>query len=200
MAKHIAVCIPSGEMVHADFMLSLLHVVQAGRVAGFRVSVINVKYSVVTEARNLCVEAAIDSKADSVLFLDSDMVFPSDTIKRLVAHGVPIAGATYPRKMLPLSFIGTRRDGAAFSLEDKGLVEAARVPTGCLLIDRGIFVKMKAPFFRCSYDETAGRVLSEDFWFCDRVRDLGFPLWCDMDLSRQVEHIGSFRFRLREKK
>jgi len=42
-------------------------------------------------------------------------------------------------------------------------------------------------------------VLGEDYWFSDRVRELGFPLWCDMDLARQIEHIGSHRFTLREK-
>lgn len=199
MAKHVAVCIPSGEMVHADFMLSVLHLVQNARVAGFRVSMVNAKFSVISEARNLCVEAALHAKAEWLIFLDSDMVFPPDTIKRLMSHEVPIVGATYPRKILPLTFIGARRDGATFSLADKGMVEAARLPTGCMLIKTSVFEKLKAPFFRCGYSEEAGKVLSEDFWFSDRVRELGFPLWCDMELSRQIEHIGSFRYVLREK-
>ncbi len=199
MAKHVAVCIPSGEMVHADFMLSVLHLVQNARVGGFRVSMVNAKFSIVAEARNLCVGAALDAKAEWLLFLDSDMVFPHDTIKRLMSREVPIVGATYPRRMLPLGFIGSRLDGAAFSLADKGMVEASRLPTGCLLIHASVFDKLKAPFFRCGYSEEAGKVLSEDFWFSDRVRELGLPLWCDMDLARQIEHIGSFRFNLREK-
>ncbi|MEQ1858901.1 MAG: glycosyltransferase [Chthoniobacteraceae bacterium] len=198
MAAHVAICIPSGEMVHADFMLSVLHVVQNGRVGGARVSMVNAKFSIVAEARNLCVRAALDAKAEWLLFLDSDMVFPPDTIKRLLAHRKAIVGATYPRKMLPLTLIGTRRDGAAFSPADKGMVEASRMPTGCLLIKAEVFEKLKPPFFRCGYDEEHGKVLSEDFWFSDRVRELGVALWCDMELSRQVEHIGSFRYSLRK--
>lgn len=199
MGTHVAVCIPSGEMVHADFMMSVLQVVQNSRVANFRVSMVNAKFSIVAEARNLCVRAAVEAKAEWLLFFDSDMVFPSDTLKRLLAHDRPIVAATYTRRMLPLGFIGTRLDGAAFTLADKGLVEAARLPTGCMLIKASVFKKLKAPFFRCGYDEIAGKILSEDFWFSDRVRELGYQLWCDMDLSRQIEHIGAFRFALREK-
>jgi len=199
VAEHVALCIPSGEMVHADFMLSVLHVAQNARAAGFRVSVVNSKLSIVTEARNLCVTAALKAKVDWVLFLDSDMVFPADTMKRLHARQVPIVGATYPRKMWPLAFIGTRKDGAPFTLSDRGMVEAGRVPTGCLLIKADVFAQLKAPYFRCGYDEQAGLVLGEDFWFSDRVRELGLPLWCDLDLSRQVEHIGAQRFVWREK-
>lgn len=199
MAEHVALCIPSGEMVHADFMLSVLHVAQNARAAGFRVSVVNSKLSIVTEARNLCVTAALKAKVDWILFLDSDMVFPADSLKRLHAHKVPVVGATYPRKMLPPTFIGTRKDGAPFTLADRGLVEAGRVPTGCLLIKADVFSQLKAPFFRCGYDETAGLVLGEDFWFSDRMHELGIPLWCDLDLSRQIEHIGGYRYTLRER-
>lgn len=199
MATHIALCIPSGEMVHADFMLSVLHLVQHARVVDFRVSMVNAKFSIVAEARNLCVRAAIEARAEWLLFLDSDMVFPPDLIKRLMAHRQPIVAATYPRRMLPLGFIGNRLDGAAFSLADKGLVEAARLPTGCMLIHMSVFKKLKAPYFRCGYSEEAGKILSEDFWFSERVREMGFQLWCDMDLARQIEHIGAFRYALREK-
>lgn len=199
MSKHVAICIPSGELVHADFMMSVLHLVQHARIGGVRVSLVNSKFSIVSEARNLCVSAALDAKADWVLFLDSDMVFPSDVVKRLLSHEVPIVGATYPRRTLPLSLIGNRLDGAGFSLADQGMVPAARLPTGCLLIKASVFAQLKAPFFRCGYNEEHGKVLSEDFWFSDRMRELGLPLWCDMDLSRQIEHIGSYRYTLREK-
>lgn len=185
-------------MVHADFMLSVLHLVQQARVAGFRISIVNAKFSVITEARNLCVEAALKARAEWIAFLDSDMVLPAHTISALMAHQREIVGATYPRRTHPLAFIGNRVDGTALTLKDKGLVEAARLPAGCLLIKASVFSALKAPFFRCSYHEEAGKVLGEDFWFSDRVRQAGYQLWCDMDLSRQIEHIGAFRYTLRE--
>lgn len=195
---HIALCIPSGEMVHADFMLSVLHLVQDARVAGHRVSVVNSKSSLVTQSRNLAVKAALDAEAEWLLFLDSDMVFPPDTIARLLSHRREIVGATYPRKGWPLAFIGTRADGAPFSLADAGLVEAARLPGGCLLLAASVFGRLRAPYFRCAYNESAGEVLGEDFWFSEAVRRLGIRLWCDMTLSRQIEHLGLYRFRLND--
>ena len=198
MGSHIAVCIPSGEMVHADFMLSVLHLVQHTRVAGHRVSIVNSKSSLITQSRNLAVNAAREAGAEWLMFLDSDMVFPPETIARLMAHGEAIVGATYPRKGWPLAFIGTRLDGRPLSLADTGLIEAGRLPTGCLLIQARVFESLRAPYFRCGYDEAAGTVLGEDFWFSERVRSLGFSLWCDLQLSRQIEHLGIYRFNLKD--
>ena len=194
MARHVAVCIPSGEMVHADFMLSVLHLVQNAWAADCRVSIVNSKSSIITQSRNLAVEAALKARAEWLLFLDSDMVFPPDTVSRLLAHEKAIVGATYPRKGWPLAYIGTRLDGAPLSLAETGLVEASRLPAGCLLIEAEVFDQLKRPYFRCSYDEVAGVVLGEDFWFSDTVRSLGLALWCDLDLSRQVGHLGLHRF------
>ncbi len=198
MARHVAVCTPSGEMVHADFMLSVLHLVQNARVAGVRISIVNSKSSLITQGRNLAVQAALEAKAEWLLFLDSDMVFPPDTIARLLAHQRSIVGASYPRKGWPLAYIGTRLDGAPLSLTDRGLIEAARLPAGCLLIQADIFARLQRPYFRCSYDETTGEILSEDFWFSELVRSLGLALWCDLDLSRQIGHIGSYRFKMQD--
>ena len=194
MARHVAVCIPSGEMVHADFMLSVLHLVQQARVDGHRLSIVNSKSSLITQGRNLAVEAALKVRAEWLMFLDSDMVFPADTVSRLLAHGQAIVGATYPRKGWPLAYIGTRLEGTPLSLADTGLVEAARLPAGCLLLRADVFDRLQRPYFRCAYDEAAGVVLGEDFWFSDLVRSRGFSLWCDLDLSRQIAHLGLHRF------
>lgn len=196
MASHVVICIPSGDMVHTDFMLSVIHVMQKGRSAGFRISLVNSKSSIVAMSRNLAVDAGLETRAEWMLFLDSDMVFPSDTIARLMAHNFPIVGATYPRKIQPLTFIGNRLDGTPFSLKDTGLTEASRLPAGCLLIKTEVFDRMKKPFFRCGYDEKTGEILGEDFWFSDHVRSLGYALYCDMDVSRQIEHIGPCRYQL----
>ena len=197
-AGHVALCIPSGEMVHADFMLSVLHLVQSARVAGHRMSLVNSKTSLITQGRNLAVKAALEAKAEWLLFLDSDMIFPPDTVSRLMAHEREIVAATYPRKSWPLAFIGTRVDGAPLSLSDTGLVEAGRLPAGCLLIAANVFDRLKAPYFRCGYNEESGDVVGEDFWFSEAVRAAGVPLWCDMQLSRLVEHIGSYRFKVKD--
>ncbi len=196
VASHVVICIPSGDMVHTDFMLSLIHVMQKARMAGFRISVVNSKASIVAIGRNLAVKAGRETRAEWLLFLDSDMIFPAETIERLISHGRDVVGATYPRKILPLAFIVNGLYGVQFSLTHTGVIQATRLPAGCLLIKRDIFDRMQEPFFRCGYDDKSGEILGEDFWFSDRVRALGYSLWCDMELSRHVEHIGSYRFNL----
>ncbi len=185
-------------MVHADFMLSVLQLAQRARNDGFRLSVVNSKSSIIAQSRNFAVKGGLAAGADWLLFLDSDMVFPVDTLSRLLAHQVAIVGATYARKGWPITFIGTRLDGALISPADSGLISAARMPAGCLLIKASVFESLKPPYFRCAYDEESGTILGEDFWFSERVRELGFEVWCDMALSRQIEHIGAFRFHLKD--
>lgn len=194
-APHVAVCIPSGEMVHTDFMLSVVHLVQQARVSGIRTSIVNAKYSIVSEARNLAVNAATEARIEWLLFLDSDMVFPADTVERLLKRDVPIVGCTYARRILPITYIGTDLEGRGLNpMKSHGMAEVARLPAGCLLIKSEVFRRMKRPYFRCGYDEQVGTIVGEDFWFCDAVRALGYRVWCDYDLSRQIEHIGAFRY------
>ena len=144
-------------------------------------------------------KATVVSGAAPVLVITrvSTVVLPGETAAG--TNDLAIVGATYPRRMWPLGFIGNRLDGAAFSLADTGLIEAARMPAGCLLLKAEVFSKIKPPYFRCGYDEAAGKIVSEDFWFSDTVRALGVKLWCDMALSREIEHLGVQRFNLREK-
>ena len=80
----VAICFPSGDMVHADFAMSLAGMcAESGRI---HTTLINTKSSIVAEARNRGVELAREFGATHLLFLDSDMVFPRATLQRLLAR------------------------------------------------------------------------------------------------------------------
>jgi hypothetical protein len=195
LADHptVAVCFASGDMVHADFALSL-----AGLCASappIRTPIINAKSSIVAEARNRCVELAREHAADFLLFLDSDMVFPRDTLRRLLTHDRDIVGATYPKRVAPHAALGAALvDGRVE--EDGVLVEMRHLPTGCLLIRMAVFDRLAGPGFRFATDPRTGATLGEDYDFCDRARAAGFAVWCDPKLSFDVGHIGQSVFRL----
>ena len=111
-APIVAICIPSGDMVHADFAANLAALCLD---PGARTGVINCKSSLVAVARNQCVAAALHINATHVLFLDSDMVFPLDTLKRLLKHEKDIVGALYSRRRPPFDPTGLPFDGASGS-------------------------------------------------------------------------------------
>jgi len=188
----LALAIPSGDMVHADFSMAFAQLCIAS--AGYPLQLISVKSSIVAVARNNGVEFARESGSEFILFLDSDMVFPPDTLLRLLQHGKDIVGATYTKRVAPFDILGEPLANQRTVLTD-GLLEMQRIPTGCLLINMSVFDKLSKPHFRFETN-AEGQIVGEDYLFCDRARQAGFRIWCDAALSREIGHIGQSVYRL----
>lgn len=154
-----------------------------------------VSNSLVYDARNECVQNAINGGFDYVLFIDSDMVFPKDSIERLINRNVDIVtGVYYARrgnhfpvifsKVRPKSFF---RKQIATKIEkvDKPFFEVAGCGMGLCLIKTEVFKKMYAkkwePF-------RPMRLLGEDLSFCYRASKLGYKIYADSTI--ELGHIG----------
>jgi len=180
----VALGIPSGDMVHADFAMSLATMCMS---PGASVALINAKSSLVPLGRNQCVAAARKINATHLMFLDTDMVFPPDTLKRLLAHGKDVVGATYAKRASPQHPLTVSENGKVEQIAS-GLRRVKLLPTGCLLIRLNVFDKLEAPYF--NLEAEGGQLRGEDYFFCERARAAGIELWCDGDLSSQLGHIG----------
>jgi hypothetical protein len=187
----VAIAVPSGDMVHADFALAYAQLCMAS--AGLKLQLITVKSSIVAEARNNGVKYAKDFGADFLLFLDSDMLFPPTALLRLLLHKKDIVGATYTKRVAPFQILGTSLAGQPTASGD--LLEMQRIPSGCLLVKMHVFDKLSKPYFRFETD-TDGAIVGEDYVFCDRARAAGFRIWCDAVMSREIGHIGQQVYRL----
>jgi hypothetical protein len=190
----IALCFPSGDMVHADFALSFAGLCNS--IGDFQTILINNKSSIVAVARNNAVHMAQEFGADFMLFLDSDMVFPRSTLHRLLAHGKDIVGATYTKRVPPFDVLGAQTDQQPEAEMSQGLIEMRHIPTGCLLIRMAVFDALRKPYFRFQANEQNGNIVGEDYLFCDLARAAGFRVWCDAALSAEIGHIGQRIYRL----
>lgn len=190
--KHIIVCVPTGDTVHTDFCLSVSALMARTAIDSLsglqQVDLLNIRTSVVEVGRFMIVRDALARGADATLFLDSDMVFPENTLARLLAHDKPIVGATYIKRRDPFDVLGTAIDDIPPGA--KGIAQMARMPFGCMLIRREVYDKVPRPWFQVDYIPEDDSFLSEDFWFCDRAREAGFDIWCDLDLSHDLGHCG----------
>jgi hypothetical protein len=184
---NVAVCVPYHDRVHAQFAASLAMVMQRMPSA----TLIMARGSIVTRARNACIQAVEQSKDEVgfIFFADSDVIFPPDTIARLMAHDKDIVGATYMNKSPPYRLMAKTIDGEPITA-GAGLFEVAALPLGCILLRRSIFRSLKRPYFRLLDDEQTGDTHGEDYVFCRIVRELGYRLFVDIDLTKQVGHIG----------
>lgn len=187
----ISILIPAPEVVCTGFAMSLAWLcVHSAK--DFDVRVIHSKSSNIAIVRNNAVNAAKLHRADYALFLDSDMTFPRDTLHRLFAHQKDIVGATYPQRTSPFMMLGIASSSKDL-LSQEGLIEMDYIPTGCLLIKMSVFDKMDRPFFRCPFDEV--QITGEDVDFCERARERGFTVWNDIDLSKEIGHIGAKEYK-----
>lgn len=196
----VAIGIPSPDMVHADFAMALCFLVIGSAREGIEVALINQKTSLIEKGRHDIVEAALRLEADKLLFVDTDMVFPSDTLVRLIASGKDIIGANYPTRRVPVKSTCQGMDGKPVDYTKSGIDLVGYIATGCLLIDMSVFKKMEKPYFHVDYVRDANEFLGEDYSFCETVRKLGYNIFCDFDLSKQIAHLGMMPFGLREAK
>jgi len=188
----VALAIPSSDMVHADFAMRLANMCLN---PGARTCIINAKTSIVALGRNQCAEAAKLAGATHLLFLDSDMIFPPDTITRLLKRDKDIVGAVYSQRGAPFHPLGVTYEGEHTHVTS-GVRRMKILPTGCLMIRMAVFDTLAKPWFNTRVE--GEKLLGEDYYFCERATEAGFEIWCDGDLSKEVGHIGQKTYYIKE--
>lgn len=205
-AKRVAICVPSGDMVHSDFAMSLAALTyvsgpQTGMPA-IPIALANVKGSLVVNNRNKLVEEARILDVSHVLFLDSDMLLHPYALRRLLSHDKDIVGATYIQREEPHRLLGKMPDGglihdalvAGYRVNTAELQEVSALPGGCLLIKMSVFDGMSKPYFQTpAHVEADGTpwIEGEDYFFCRQAKAAGHSIWLDWGLSVNLAHLGT---------
>ena len=150
--------------------------------------------SIIANNRTLLVHTAVKAKATHLLFIDTDMRFPKDTLERLLAHKKDIVGVNCKQRTRD-EYISTKGGKFVTSKGKTGLEEVDTTGLGCTLIDMNVFTSpvrgLPPNCFAQPFDNSTGMFVGEDVYFCTIARDKGFKVWIDHDLSNEVKHIGS---------
>ncbi|MCL5068789.1 MAG: glycosyltransferase, partial [Thaumarchaeota archaeon] len=174
--SRLRICFVDNEST--DATLSILRDFQSAHNEEYERIVIDIARSNISKARNLCFERA--KGTDYVFFLDSDILTPPDTLKRLLVHfaehaDLGIASLPWDNKN------ARKRAGIlydAFLPPEKGEF-AYKVGNGCNLISLKVVAKI-------GYFNEGLRV-HEDGEFCYRARRAGFKILCDF--SSEGHHL-----------
>lgn len=131
------------------------------------------KSSLVTQGRQLIVCGFLESTASHLLFVDSDISFKSETIKKMLSKDKDIILCPYPIKDLSFDKIKTKIKegseiepnllGCQYTLSfidqnrieiDDGVAELERGPAGCMLIKREVIETLikKYPYRKIKQD------------------------------------------------
>lgn len=139
----------------------------------------------VAENRNYIATQSLRNKCDYLLFVDDDMVFPEDTLEKLLAHDKHIVGVNSHSRVLPLKTTVKGDLGETLSS-----VEV--VGTGILLVKTDVFKKISQPHFQFGVTDFGWTFMGEDAWFCKKAKECGFGIWCDPTI--EVKHIGDYLY------
>ena len=187
----VGIGIPSGDMVHADFAMSLAFLTVHSILSNIQLIFINQKSSLVEVGRNLIVDAAKSVKVDKLLFLDSDMTFPDTLLVDLLKTKADVVCCDAAMRRPPYDTVirDINNNRINHANETKDVVEVMGASLACALIDMKVFDKVKAPYFVTSWPQP-DQFLGEDYNFGNKVRDAGFRIWCDINTSKKIGHIG----------
>jgi hypothetical protein len=143
------------------------------------------------EARTMLIRDALKSKAQYFLFLDSDIIPPVNGLMMLLEHNLPFVSGIYrTRKSEGFMLSAWVNNMPIDYKQDARLVEVEWVGLGFCLMRRDIFDKVKEPYFKWSFGIEEGG-MSEDAFFCSRVREAGYKIIVDMEC--QCSHLGNLK-------
>lgn len=143
----------------------------------------------VDQVRNLIADWA--KNYDYLFAVDHDMIFPPDTLKKLLSHDKDIVSGLY-RQRLPVQTIEIfdfmYRHIPIEQLVNKGLMEVGGCGFGCVLVKSNVFKTIQYPHFVYLSALDHKDTKSEDTYFCRKARDNGFKVWADTSIM--CGHIG----------
>lgn len=202
----IGIVSPARDMVHTGFAFDLANLI--GYTCAHHPELTIGSYvslgTMIFDQRIKLVREAMSEGCDYILWTDTDMRFPKDSLIRLLAHKKDIVAANYVTRQIPpepVSFQLTD-DGKVWrrvpTLQDStGLQKVSGAPMGVMLCSAEVFKKIDkpdVPMFWFQYSTKNHTTLGEDIYFCINAGRYGFDIFIDHDLSKQVHHAGTFEY------
>lgn len=187
------IAVPCMDQVAAPFAQSLATLKKVGDVAvTFQVG------SLVYTSRNRLAQIAINEATDFVLWLDSDMVIPPETLQYMIRvmeeKDLDVLSGLYFRRAHPYTPVlfktleidesGCRWTEWSGDIPD-GLTEVGGVGFGCVLMRTEVLISVQAKYYDMF---TPLNGAGEDLSFCWRARQCGYRIW--LDPAIQLGHVG----------
>jgi len=212
MKKQVSIAVPVAESVPVVTFQTVLALVNYAAMNGVEIRHIGVTHrQLIDDARNGLAEAFLASDTEWMLWLDSDMTFPKETLTELFKvaeekNAKMVTGIYYQRRGENLPVLWSRGEETehaglsgvenqrakvnkyvgAFAFPNPNKKDPFKVHAagfGCVLVHRSVFEVLDRPWFKF-----LPGVCSEDFYFFVNAKEAGFDLWATPNLD--LGHIG----------
>ena len=189
--------------VDVKFANSLVNTVKLGLTVGIDFQAIYIAYdALIQRARNDLAGIAVSDNFESMVWVDSDLVWEPEWIVDLVNRPEDVVGGTYRKKTDTQEQYVLITE--SLKIEENGLIKVSGLGTG--------FVKVSAKAAKAVYDVAKpyknfggkdgrmvfdigivdGELHSEDVMYFLKLKELGFDIWLDPRMT--LTHIGTKEF------
>lgn len=185
----VAICTPVYRDMHWRYAESLANLLIRSPGIQFVCNILPGHF--IGDQRNFLVARSLEQGAEWLFWIDSDQVFPHDTLTRLLSRNVDIVGPNVARRSSPVGpTAGRLADGGSRMVPVWTSPEQARaneleevdgLGLGICLVSRRVFETVPRPWF----DNR-----NEDYLFCAKAKLAGFKVYCDHGLTPDVGHVG----------
>ncbi len=207
----ILIAVPTYENIYPDTFKAIYDVDHSGHDVDFEF----VRGYDVANARNQIGQITIDNGYDYVLMVDNDVVIPKNTLSFLIddlesenrVKGMAVGYCLRRTKNAENSENKTtvfKLGAKGYSLDDAYTAEELTDLCGkeqykirirgsglpCALVHKSIFKRVSYPWFKWQIYDNKTR-LSEDLFFCSKIRDLAVPMYVDtrVKCGHMMRHI-----------
>lgn len=190
-SNYLLVAIPSRGMVSCEFVSSLL---AQGDPLNMSISYRFEVGGEVGESRNRLVEHALRIGAEYILFIDDDVILPTNCFNKLVywakkGHDV-VSGVYYSKQIPPQPLIFKGRGNGYLSDWKVGdtIEDADGIGMGITLIKTDVFKRISKPWYKSvvNQKEKGGKGLvsvDESLYFCDKLKLSGVKILVDTSIQ-----------------
>lgn len=166
--------------------------------------------ALIADARALIVAQFLDSKADTLVFIDSDVSWEAGALLKLLDAPVDMVAGIYPQRKDPINYcVKWQKKPTLVADPATGLLEVDGVPAGFMKLTRkqleamveqypdSEFYVENAPNQRAwalFADYRIGKhKMGEDYAFCRRWTDMGGKIWINPEIK--MGHCGYKTFQ-----
>ncbi len=194
----LSILVPTRDTVHSQFSYCLAQLYKITSELGIETFLFYDSSTILLNQRERLLEQAKKVNSDYVLWIDSDMMFPSTTAVRLLEHNKDIVACNYTKRTKPLktvAYTNLNDWNSWLPMEPQDeLVKVEGVGMGCMLMKLDIFEKIQKPYFEFRYKEDTQDYFGEDFILLGKLREQGYDVYIDTVLSMDIKHLGIYAF------
>lgn len=198
----VLVCIPSyNEFIHSSLVKDILNF-------KFDYELRFKSGSLISRIRNEFLSEFVREKSFThLLFIDSDMFDFSNTLNAMIYSGKKLIGGIYRKKMKIEEYNVNLADCIENTIRFGDIIRLKHVGGGLMLIHRDVIENMIKMFPNCRYKHSNAktyfdlfrvgvvneRYLSEDYYFCELARKVGYETYGV--LNSEITHHGIMNYR-----